>query len=434
MYIARLGISRPQLFMIIVGALLILQPLLAILHIPYLQQFDEFLLLMSLVIIFLRKLIAKEAITRTPIDWIFFSLLAIGVISSAIHHIVPISVALGGLLLFCKGFIFFYVFANIPMRAQDLNILMKTFLILGIAVAMYGILGAIAPGLFLLPLGITMKNSYFSIPALQSFLGHPGAFAAFMAVLGAFTFSQYWITGEKRFLLLNVFFVVCMILSFRRTSVAGYFLAVLIVVFAKGMPKPAVSVNRVLIIGIVFILLISFSGLLIKMYHNLYEGYFLMGETPRSLLLKTGVKIAAEHFPLGTGFGTYGGGINRSFYSPLFYKYRLFTTWGFSEGKDIFTNDTFWPHILAETGVMGFILYLAILWILIILLRRTIKSTNNLRWEAFVLGTFMMLLISVVESTKATFYEGTLWTYLYFGGTGICMNWFISYKQKLARY
>lgn len=417
------GFLNPTRLMLIVGVLLVFQPFLGFFRIPYLGQFDEFLLLLSLLCVFSRSLIDRRRMINTPVNLWVVLLLMVGFLSSIVNRFVPLSIALGGALLFCKGFLFFYIFANVPLQTRDINSITKTFLIVGLITAIYGILGAIAPSLFLSPLGIVNQSSYFTMPALQSFLGHPGAFAALMAILGAFTFSRYWITGQKKFLLLNIFFVICMILSFRRTSVTGYFLSVLIVIFAKGMVRPAISINRKLIICGVIALFISFSGVFYKMYHNLHQSYFLMGETPRSLLLQTGVKIATEHFPLGAGFGTYGSGINRSFYSPLFYKYRLFTTWGLSEEKDDFTNDAFWPHVMGETGVMGFILYLIILWILISTTTRMIKTVSNMEWKAFALGTFMMLLVSIMESTKATFYEGTLWTYLYFGGAGICINW-----------
>ena len=35
----------------------------------------------------------------------------------------------------------------------------------------------------------------------------------------------------------------------------------------------------------------------------------------------------------------------------------------------------------------------------------------------------MLLLLSVVESTKATFYEMSLWTFFYFGSVGILQSW-----------
>ena len=215
-----------------------------------------------------------------------------------------------------------------------------------------------------------------------------------------------------------------MILSFRRTSVMGYFLATLIVIFWKGLPKSSAAIHRNMMIAIIIVMGVAFSGSLGKMYTNLYQGYFTRGETPRSMLMKTGVQIAKDYFPLGTGFGTYASGINRSFYSPLFYKYRLFTVWGLSEDKDDFINDTFWPHVVAEVGVFGFLLYLAILFSLIRIPIQALKTPGDIEWKTFVLGVLMMFIISIVESTKATFYEGTVWAYFYFGGIGLLFSKF----------
>ena len=418
-----LGLGNQSLCLILVGVLLVIQPLLGFLKLPFLGYFDEFLLLIALVVFLFRKFLDRKPLIRTPIDMCFGGLLVIGMISSIIHQIVPWSVTLGGALLFCKGFLFFYIFSNVTMRQKDIDSMMRIFVALGLAVAGYGILGAFFPGIFLPPLGIPSRQSYF-IPSLQSFLGHPGAFAAFMAILASFTFARYWITGQKKALFLNIFFVICMILSFRRTSVMGYFLATLIVIFWKGLPKSSAAIHRNMMIAIIIVMGVAFSGSLGKMYTNLYQGYFTRGETPRSMLMKTGVQIAKDYFPLGTGFGTYASGINRSFYSPLFYKYRLFTVWGLSEDKDDFINDTFWPHVVAEVGVFGFLLYLAILFSLIRIPIQALKTPGDIEWKTFVLGVLMMFIISIVESTKATFYEGTVWAYFYFGGIGLLFSKF----------
>lgn len=422
---AWLAFRKSVLLLLVVGVLLVFQPLLGFLPLPFIGQIDEFLLLFSFLWIFLRNIIKRNRFVRTPIDFFVIGLFLLGIISSLIHRIVPISIALGGALLFFKGFMFFYIFVNTPMEEKDIVLFFKTFLFIGIVIAVYSLLGAFYPEIFLMPLGITNHASYFSMPALQSFLGHPGAFSAFMAILSAFTFAHYWVTGNRKTLFLNMFFVSCMILSFRRTSFAGYLLAVLLAIVATRKKMAILNSHRKTIVFVSLLFFVLFAGTLSKMYTNLYYGYFTGAETPRSLLLKTGTQIAQDYFPLGSGFGTFAGGINRSYYSPLFYKYGLFTVWGLSEEKGDFANDTFWPHVLAETGVFGFLLYVLAL---LLLLRYALQSINSTMYgnntaKVFVLGVFMLLILSFVESTKATVYEVTIWAYFYFGAVGIMMSY-----------
>ncbi|MCA9406035.1 MAG: hypothetical protein KC684_05820, partial [Candidatus Omnitrophica bacterium] len=43
--------------------------------------------------------------------------------------------------------------------------------------------------------------------------------------------------------------------------------------------------------------------------------------------------------------------------------------------------------------------------------------------SGFAIVTLMMLILSLVESSKATFYEMSLWTFFYFGSLAILQSW-----------
>lgn len=56
--------------------------------------------------------------------------------------------------------------------------------------------------------------------------------------------------------------------------------------------------------------------------NKIYEYYFWgrQAEYPRAMLLEYGVKIATEHFPLGTGWGTFNSFYAALYYSPIYEK------------------------------------------------------------------------------------------------------------------
>lgn len=82
--------------------------------------------------------------------------------------------------------------------------------------------------------------------------------------------------------------------------------------------------------------------------------YFCDKTTSRGALYYHAFKIAEEHFPLGSGFATYGTEFSRRRYSPLYRRYGMDTIYGLSESYPSYIADTMWPPILGETGWFGF--------------------------------------------------------------------------------
>lgn len=89
----------------------------------------------------------------------------------------------------------------------------------------------------------------------------------------------------------------------------------------------------------------------------------LEGSSARSLLTLTSLKILNDYFPIGTGFGTFashGAAVN---YSPVYFKYGLNNYWELSDANpNAFFDDTFWPIIIGQSGIMGTLAYV---WLLV---------------------------------------------------------------------
>lgn len=129
------------------------------------------------------------------------------------------------------------------------------------------------------------------------------------------------------------------------------------------------------------------------------EYYFIsLGEgSARAQLLYKSVIIAKDHFPLGTGFGTYGSYYSAIYYSPVYYMYGLNTVYGLSKDLYSFICDSFWPMILGQSGFFGMILYGIALYKLF---KYIVKLKNvNVYLYVSALGTMCYLL---VDSTAAT--------------------------------
>lgn len=82
---------------------------------------------------------------------------------------------------------------------------------------------------------------------------------------------------------------------------------------------------------------------------------------PRMILIRNGVDLANHHFPLGTGFATYGTEMSKRYYSPIYINLGWENTWGFGrEGR--YLNDNFFAYIIGQFGWIGISLYAYILY------------------------------------------------------------------------
>ena len=80
-------------------------------------------------------------------------------------------------------------------------------------------------------------------------------------------------------------------------------------------------------------------------------------ESPRSQLFSGAIKVADHYFPLGSGFGTYGGAGSKKFDWSLYDDLGFGRYWWY--GKENYLMDTYWPNPLAETGYFGAMMLLA---------------------------------------------------------------------------
>ena len=89
--------------------------------------------------------------------------------------------------------------------------------------------------------------------------------------------------------------------------------------------------------------------------------YYLFSRTgPRAKLIRGALEVAAEYFPLGSGFATYGSEMASRYYSPIYVAMGWEYSWGLGVVYNQYINDNFFACILAQFGWIGFIVYLVL--------------------------------------------------------------------------
>ncbi|MFW6009459.1 MAG: hypothetical protein ACOCP8_09375 [archaeon] len=158
------------------------------------------------------------------------------------------------------------------------------------------------------------------------------------------------------------------------------FFWILYIFFIKGFKKLKL---KYLIIAVIISALTAYRQ--IKLYFFVLDG-------ARKLLTITSLIIAKDHFPFGTGFGTYASHISGEYYSVLYSMYGLNNIYGLTKNNIMFISDTFWPMVIAQFGFLGFILVCIVMVLLFLDIWKKKKLDKYNFWASLILFVFMIIL------------------------------------------
>ena len=136
-----------------------------------------------------------------------------------------------------------------------------------------------------------------------------------------------------------------------------------------------------------------------------YQKYFVngvkanQGRAPRLLFLEGGIQLFKEHFPFGTGFGTFGSSTAATHYSSLYYMLGFDKVTGMTPTNTKFLNDTFWPMIFAQLGLFGTVSYIFLLLGILMKIYSEAKETGNAYFRFAALFYVINVLVSSIQSS-----------------------------------
>lgn len=124
-------------------------------------------------------------------------------------------------------------------------------------------------------------------------------------------------------------------------------------------------------------------------------------EAARVVLLRDSFFIASDYFPLGSGFGSFGGLgaflANRDLYEDLFYNDYYFYR------ENMFLLDVGWSQVVAETGWIGFALYLCAIYNLLTYLKKQVAIGGDAGLDSrIVFCILLMFTINSITSSSLT--------------------------------
>ena len=198
--------------------------------------------------------------------------------------------------------------------------------------------------------------------------------------------KQKWITVPLAML-------VFVMLSTRRVKAMGAAAIIVFVYLLILYGKKKISRKVKLFAGIVFCAATAAA------LYQLINYYYMMGvESARAVLTIGGPFIAKDHFPFGTGWGTYGSAASIDPYSPVYGMYRMAGVWGLSPDFPDFICDTFWPMVLGQCGFFGFAAFIGVL---VLFIRKILTLKYNRC--AFASALIPLLYLFVSSSSESAF-------------------------------
>lgn len=208
------------------------------------------------------------------------------------------------------------------------------------------------------------------------------------------------------------FIITALTVFYRRQNLP--FIGLALVMLMLTLRSKALASAAVYVLLFVFIILLQGK---LKLWHLCALGvgavivgwgqisyYFieLGGASARSIMTSTSFQVLQDHFPFGTGFGTYGSSAAAENYSAVYELY------GFDEiyelaswNPNAFLSDTFWPIILGQGGFIGTIAFV----VLLCLLFYHVFSLKRINRYCFLAGMFLLLYLLISSIAEPSFHN-----------------------------
>lgn len=337
-----------ELLALIAFNLLLFQPIIEIILPPF-SYYDEILAVSSLLSLFFSMAMRKSRFTREMkiTLCLLFAIVVIGLFGNFLSGIVSDTFFILVDILACSKFFIIYfalksILGNTSYFVSYMARESKVLLVLMLACLVIN---------QFVDIGMTYEMRY-GLKAFQFVFIHPTHMVTLSLACMAFIYSDAS-NGWKKYIGIAL---VLMAMSLRSRWVALALVIVLIIIFVKKGSTRAPFV--VIGVGSVSAFLVGQAQM------SVYYGS--ASESARGHLMTTALSVFQNFFPLGAGFASFGSGVTKTIYSPLYYQYGLQNVYGLAPNNPSYLTDTFWPVVLAQFGFLGLIIWLLLLIMLVV--------------------------------------------------------------------
>ncbi len=351
--------------------------------ISLLDEFFVILLFLSSVLIYNHIRIGRFEIT-------LFLFLIIGSIS-CIKNDVPLDVSILGAFNIIKAMFIYICFRNLHFKLIEILKFFKWICYVFPFLVFSELLEIFVPN-FRDIVGFTtnqMPDVRMGIKAIYGFL-RPTQLTFFSGTL--FFIYCFYIKKNKYYP------YICVAMLLLTLKVKDFF--AFVVSWACGLKKK-IKITHLAIGGVLPVLLFYVYSLLLPRHFETYFGAEDEYSNARVALVYTSFRIMRDKLPFGVGFGRFASSTSEQIKSPVYHEYGIDVVYGLNyDGKSTFMDDSFWPMIFGETGIMGTLVYI----ILLVecfgpYLLKYVHDTTDKRYAMVSLVFIFMLVCSIAKTT-----------------------------------
>jgi len=275
------------------------------------------------------------------------------------------------------------------------------------------------------------------LPRAAGIFWHPGQLATFSATMCGFYIIQLGIKKGKKQLLWIILSFFVLLTTFSRNETFAMIIGLLVVYFFFRREKfyGEKFISFTVLTGLLYFILIPIILPYVKftMYNELGFLDFWGARAARVAFYAKSFLLANIKFPLGGGLGGYGGHAADVYSSPYYLYLGFQKYWWFQ--RNTFLTDTFWPHVIGESGWFGFFSYCLCLFALFKILVGKLSSkiikigkssivsanfyTHYVDTKQYMFSALLAFTILIVNSVTAPVFTDlfSLWLGLMFLGS-----------------
>ncbi|MGI6776616.1 MAG: hypothetical protein ACOX7R_00885 [Acetivibrionales bacterium] len=346
---------------------------------------DEAIALVSLLYLFFAKTISKAKFLHLEVIFLYcFGIVnIIGVISNIVFRYQVLPAVLGDMAIFSKCLLGYFL-SRFMLRGMDISLLVKPILrfckffsVLLFTVLVTNLFLEVFPCYTDIRFWYSGNNSLFS--SQQLFFGHPTYLGSTCVMLISLMIGIK--SKDKKNNIPYIILCGVVAISTFRFKVLAFLIICPVLIYYSVKNKRFSKI--VLIIAVA-------AGLLFS-YHQIDYYYIDNSGFSRSILTRTSVSVANDHFPLGAGFGTYGSHQSGVYYSPVYKKYGLNKIWGLSLEYPEEIVDTYWPMIIGQFGYFGLIFFSVFVIVLAVQISKLAKLGYNYFYSSLALFGYILI-------------------------------------------
>ena len=379
-------------------------------------------------------------------EWAFFAFLLFGAVSGLVQNVAPAAVIFQ-LRTFVIMYMLYYTVSRMLLPEGWLQRLAWVTVWTGLIVSVHGLIEKLSMRQFLLPDVWKYKTlSATNFVRIYGLPGNPNSLALLLLFgILSVLFLQSIYKNENYKWFLNstlVLFLGIFVLTYSRgTWISAIVLGVIFIVLSKNWR----ILKRLAIAGVLSIIVIYYPvNLGVQYFQSLgleapptgpgsigerfgetfdEKNLALMTESGRFFYINKGFEVFKDYPVTGAGFGSFGGSATLSYGSPIYKYYGIRSD---IYGGKYFYSDNQYIQVIAETGVVGVVLFAGFLLSMLALFWKERKTVFGKFMIAFWVATGFSGLYYNIWELKLY----TMFFFIIFGVFASYTNQYVKFKIK----